>query len=385
MKHLSAPESINPYYDRVSRKLRNIKYLLLLLLVISAILTLFAYRGRLTYDNFRYLLRDMDEAGHTTLTSDSVYYMAGDTNTFLYFRGDLAVASSAGIVFHRSFGSRSFSDAVTFNAPILVGSEKYMIAYDVGGSSFYVYNSLSRVYSETLESPIVACAAADNGNFAVLTKNSIGGYAIRVYDKNFKQIATLTREGYVYSIGFLESNRLYLCEALSEDASLYTDVSFYTVGTSEMDTTLRESGLVLRVGEIDDSMYLLSDRLLTFYDDSGEKTVFHSFGTADVLYADANAYGVCVLVDENASGTDYSAYTFFADGGKWEFSVEKGAKGLALCKETLCILYDDQIVVYSEDESANIDIPEGARTLLPKDSNSVIVCYSDYAKIFEVK
>lgn len=389
MKRLTTAETVeneseNEYYAHVSRKLRNTKYLLLLLMVVSAVLTLFAYRGGITYDNLRYLLRDMDEAGHTTLSSDSVYYTASDTNTFLYFRDDLAVASADGVAFHRALGSRSFEDAVTFKAPLLTGSDKYMLAYDAGGYSFYVYNSISRVYNETLETPIIDCAAADNGNFAVLTKNNVGGYTIRLYDKNFKLAATLTREGYVYSVGFLGDGRLYLCESVFEGASLYTDVSLYTVGGDTIDMTHRESGLVLLAGEIDGGMFALSDRGLTFLSDSGEKITSHSFGTSDVLFADANDTGVCVLLDENASGAACGAYAYFANGDSYSLPVEKGARGIALCKKRICLLYDGSLTVYDGNEIRGIEIPDGGRTLLGRDKGSVIVCYNDYARMFEI-
>ncbi len=377
-------ESENAYYARVSRKLRNTKYLLLLLMVASAVLTLFAYRGGITYENLRYLLRDIDEAGHTSLSSDSVYYTASDSNAFLYFRDDLVVASSLGVDFHRALGSRSFSDEVTFEEPILVGSDKYMVAYDVGGYGFYVYNSIGRVYSETLETPIIACAAADNGSFAVLTKNNVGEYSIRLYDKNFKPVATLTREGYVYAIGFFDDGRLYLCESLTEDAALYTDVSLYTVGSEAMDATYRESGLILLAAEVQGGMFLLSDRGLTFLDDSGEKKRSYSFGTSDVLFADANDSGVCVLLDENTSGAACGAYAYFANGDSYRLPIEKGAKGIALCKKRICLLYDGSLTVYDGAEIRAIEIPDGGQELLACGKDSVIVCYSDYAKIFNI-
>lgn len=380
----AAVESENEYYARVSRKLRNTKYLLLLLMVVTAVLTLFAYRGGITYENLRYLLRDIDEAGHTTLSADAVYYTASDTNTFLYFRDDLAVASSDGVAFHRALGSRSFEDAVTFKSPLLTGSDKYMLAYDAGGYSFYVYNSISRVYSETLETPIIDCAAADNGSFAVLTKNNIGGYVIRLYDKNFKLAATLTREGYVYAIGFFADGRLYLCESVSEGAALYTDVSLYTAGSDTIDMTHRESGLVLLAGDADSGMFLLSDRGLTFLNERGEKIRSHSFGTSDVLFADATDAGVCVLLDENTSGAAYGAYAYFANGDTYSLPVEKGVKGIALCKKRICLLYDGSLTVYNGSEIREIEIPDGGRTLLRRDKDSVIVCYNDYAKFFSI-
>lgn len=375
----------NEYYARISRKLRNAKYLALLLMVVSAVLILWAYRGGITYENLRYLLRDVDAAGHTALSGDTVYYTADDTNTYLYFRDDLAVGSADGVAFHRALGSRSFVDEVHFKAPILVGSEKYMLAYDAGGYSLYVYNSISRVYSETLDTAILAAAAADNGSFAVLTKNKVGSYEIRIYDKNFQLTATLTRGGDVYTLGFFTDGRLWLCESLAENAALYTDFSIYTLGGDAIDATVRESGLVLRSGLTDDGYYLLTDRSLVFLNDAGEKTAVHSFGTADVLFADATRDGVAVLLEENVSGAGYAAKVYFANGDSDSVSVQKGARGIALCGKRVCLLYDGALTVYDGKETNSIEIPSGVRAMLRRDKNSVIVCYNDYAKIFEVK
>lgn len=56
------------------------------------------------------------------------------------------------------------------SAPVAEASSKYMIVYDTGGMVFYLYNSLSRVYEETLDYPIYDGAVARDGSFAVLLK-----------------------------------------------------------------------------------------------------------------------------------------------------------------------------------------------------------------------
>ncbi len=384
MKRLGeAAPAENTYYARISRKLRAAKYIALLLMVVCAILILWAYRGGITYDNLRYLLRDMDTAGHTSLTGDTVYYTASDTNTYLFFRGDLAVGSAEGIAFHRALGSRSFLDEVHFKSPVLRGSEKYMIAYDSGGNSFYVYNSISRVYDETTDMPVLTAAASDDGSFAVLTENKLGGCEIRVYDRNFTKVATLTRSGDVYALGFLGDGRLWFGEVLAENAALCTDYSLYTVGKEEIDSTRRENGLVLQSGSLKKGSYLLTDRTLVFLDGEGETT--YSFGTSDVLFADATADGVAVLLDDNVSGGAYTAKAYFVNGDTYTFPVQKGAKGIALCGKRICVLYDGNLLVYNGEKQTETEIPTGARKLLRQDKDTVIVCMSDYAKIFEVK
>ncbi len=378
------PSQINEYYLKVAKKLRNTKYLMLLLMVAALIFTLWAYRTRLTYNNFRYLLRDIDEAGHTTLTSDAVYYTANDTNTFLYFRGDLAVGSSDGISFHRAMGSRSFEDKVVFKSPVLKGSDKYMIAYDTDAKTFYVYNSISRVYSETLPHAIIDCAAASNGGFAVLTKSDVGDFVIRVYDKNFNLVGEVTRSGFVYSVDFLENGRLCFAEAYVNDAAIYTDILLYRVGTHNVEKYATVQGLLLDAQKIKNGVAVLYDGGMRFYDDSGEKET-HSFGTADVVFGDSSKNGVCVLLDTNEIGTTFSVFAAFEDGSSFTAQADAGAKGVALCGDKVSVLYDEYLLICSADKTERLEIAGGAKALLKRDDGSVIVCYNDYAKVYEVK
>ena len=92
----AAEPAENPYYARISARLRHIKYLCVLLTVAAALFFLFAYRSNITYENLRYLLRDVDEAGNAGRAADSFTYTAADSNFLLTFRGDLAVCSSSG-------------------------------------------------------------------------------------------------------------------------------------------------------------------------------------------------------------------------------------------------------------------------------------------------
>lgn len=386
MKQLaSGTPAQNEYYARISKKLKNARYIALLCMVVTAVLILWAYRDGITYDNLRYLLRDVDTAGHTEMSGDTVYYAADDTNTYLYFRDDLAVGSAQGVSFHRSLGSRSFTDEVAFKSPILRGSAKYMIAYDAGGYGYYLYNSISRVHSDTLDTPILSAAVSDDGNFALLTRNNFGGYAIEVYDKNFQPVASLQRGGDVYNIGFFSDGRLWICESLAENAVLHTDFSTYTVGEETVSAPLRESGLVLDAGLAGNGIYLLSDRSISFYDKSGAVTETHFFGTATVLLADAAGDGVAVYLQENAAGAACTVRVYFANGEGFSASVQKGAKGIALCGKRACLLYDGYLLVTDGKKESTVETPSGTRALLRKSKNSVIVCMNDYAKIYEIQ
>ena len=383
-RHSDANTEKNVYYLRVSRKIRNIKYISLLFMVVSAFLILWAYKENMTYGNLRYLLRDIDEAGTAATVTDTVYYAADEKNTFAYYRDDLAVGSTSGITFHRAFGSRSFADEVNFKAPVLAVSDKYLLAADIGGHHFYVYNSLGRVYDEKTENEIISIASADNGGFAVAVKNKKGGADISVYDRNFKKTALLTRVGDVYSIGFLSNGELYICESDVENASLCTDISLYKDGAAETFGSVRESGIVFGIKSVKGGYFVLTNRAVSLYS-GGEKVKTKSFGTSSPLFADFTKDGLAILLKENSSGEGYGVYRFASEGEDEYYKVQKGAKGIAVCGKKICVLYEGYVFVCSGDENSEIEIPYGARDILPKDNGSIIVCYNDYAKILTVK
>ncbi len=369
----------NPYYARISARLRWAKYLCVLLTVAAALLFLFAYRTNITYENLRYLLRDVDEAGNAGRAADSFTYTAADTNFLLPFRGDLAVCSSSGVTLYRAAGGRTFEDSLRFEAPVAEASDKYMVVYDIGGTSYALYNSISRVFDGKTDSPIFDCAVADGGSSAVLTRAATGGFRIRTYSKNFDLTGELTRSGYVSDIGYLDDGRLYICESSVSGASLVTTLSLYTPGHDSLDCTVTAGGFAYRCGSLGDGFYLLTSSTLTFFDKTGEKTFSTSFGTSEILLADGTADGVAVYVDENVSGADCAVYAFFADGTSLSSPAPRGARSLLLAGRKVCLLAEESLAVYDGSTVQQTATASGGRQLL-RLGNAVLVCYDDRAE-----
>ena len=369
----------NPYYARVSARLRRTKYLFVLLTVATALLFLFAYRTNITYENLRYLLRDVDEAGNAGRAADSFAYTAADTNFLLPFRGDLAVCSSAGVTLYRAAGGRSFEDARRHDAPVAEASDKYMVVYDIGGTSYALYNSISRVFDGETDGPIYDCAVANGGGSAVLTRAATGGFCIRTYSKNFNLTGEITRSGYVSDIGYLDDGRLYICEVQVTGASLVTAMSLYTPGRDALDCTVTADGFAYRAGSLGDGFYLLTASALYFFDKGGEKTFSTSFATSEVLLADGTADGVAVYVDENVSGADCAVYAFFADGTSLSAPAPRGARSLLLDGRQVCLLFEESLTVYDGSAVRQTSTDPGGRQLL-RLGDAVLVCYDDRAE-----
>ena len=250
---------------------------------------------------------------------------------------------------------------------------------DIGGTSYALYNSISRVFDGKTDSPIFDCAVADGGSSAVLTRAATGGFRIRTYSKNFDLTGELTRSGYVSDIGYLDDGRLYICESSVSGASLVTTLSLYTPGHDSLDCTVTAGGFAYRCGSLGDGFYLLTSSTLTFFDKTGEKTFATSFGTSEILLADGTADGVAVYVDENVSGADCAVYAFFADGTSLSSPAPRGARSLLLAGRKVCLLAEESLAVYDGSTVQQTATASGGRQLL-RLGNVVLVCYDDRAE-----
>ncbi|MBQ9428870.1 MAG: hypothetical protein IJU41_04920 [Clostridia bacterium] len=368
----------NAYYQRVSKKLQAAKYLLLLFFVLCAALTFFAYRKNITYDNLRYLLRDVDAAGHLENAGDKMTYTPSDTNFYAIFRGDLAVASGSGLSLCRALGSRSFDDRFSAKSPVAATSEKYMVVYDVGGNDFYVYNSLGRVYDGRLEYPVYDAAAADDGHFALLTRDVVGAYVIYVYNRDFKIVSKLSRQNDVADICFV-GKRLCLCELRLDGGYLCTDVSTFLPGGERVEPLAAERGFPLAFGGRGSGYYLLLSDGLIFYDKNGEKEQATSFVSKTPLNFAAGKDAIALVLDEKTADTPLGVYVYTTNGKSDSLPAESGLIDLCLLGKKVCLLYDGKLILCGDGESRETEIEDRAVALFAT-GGTVTVCYQNYAK-----
>lgn len=371
------PET-NAYYLRISQKLQAVKYFILLFVVLAAAMTFFAYRKNITYDNLRYLLRDADAAGHIENAGDKMTYMPSKNNFYTSFRGDVAALSEGGLTLNRALGSRSYTDAFSAKAPVAAVSDKYMVVYDVGGNDFYVYNSLGRVYDGRMEYPIYDAAAANDGHFALLTKDATSGYIVYIYNRDFHLVTKLSRQNDVADIGFADK-RLYLCELRLAGGYLTTDISFFTPGGAAVEPFATEVGFPLLFGGVGDKFYLLLSDGLIFYDKSGEKTLSTSFISGEPTQFACGDNALAVVLDERGADAMLGVYVYFANGESYSVSAEYGLVDLCMRGNRLCLLYDGRLLLCEKDERREIKIGDGGLALL-ETGNTVTVCYPNYAK-----
>ena len=136
------------YFFRVSGIFRICKYVCVLVFVLFMVMMLFVYGDKITYNNFRYMLRDIDAAAllKTDETFAEVTYTADDP-VFASLNGNLVVGTSSGFSLYNPAGIRVYTVPMASQNLRLVTAGRYMLAYDLGGDAFMLCNSVLRIFT----------------------------------------------------------------------------------------------------------------------------------------------------------------------------------------------------------------------------------------------
>ncbi|MBO7303448.1 MAG: hypothetical protein J6U68_04600, partial [Clostridia bacterium] len=92
-----------------------------------------------------------------------------------------------------------------YSNPKITTSRSHALIYDQGNRSFSVYNSFSKVYNEKLEAPITDAEFAEDGSFAVATREADVKTVIRLYGKDIKYRGYISQSDYVFDMALNSS------------------------------------------------------------------------------------------------------------------------------------------------------------------------------------
>ena len=146
----------NKYYSKVSAGYRNVKLVLIVLLVAVVLFALLLGADNFTYANLRYLLRNFGEAtvNDTDLAETIEFDIDADISVGV-FGGKLAVAGEESFALYRMSGKKVYSEASEYRESIISCGEKYTVLWSYGERSIYVYNAVSLIHKETFERPVL--------------------------------------------------------------------------------------------------------------------------------------------------------------------------------------------------------------------------------------
>ena len=345
----------NTEYEKTAGKFRLAKWAVIILLVLYSIFMVFTFRDRITLENFRYLIRNVDFDIETGINlQNDIIYDADPDNMFVKYRDYLALIGKNSLKIYDSSGREAYTEKVSLASPAVCTSSKYMLIYDRQGGGYSVYSYFNREFSEEMTHPVCAAAMSDSGIYAVASVSSDYDGVVYIYNERFKLINRVFKNRTVSGLAVTDDgSEVLICAYGSEsDGSVSAEITTLPTATKDSRLHFTVDGIIpYDCGYLENGgFYIISADGIRIYEKSGKEKSYYSFGSevpvkymADIhgfaiLFSDKNESGRmrCVMLDENGK------VTLERDAGF-------GLSASALDGGYLYLLYADRLVRLSSE------------------------------------
>ncbi len=226
----------NAYYENVSARLGILQVILYLSLLAFVVVALLANTQLVTYQNFYYFFRDLRASAETVDIFDarSLSYPTDGEQDFTLYRGGLAVTGNHAVTVFSATGRQLISTSVQYNAPTAVGSGKYLLVFESGGTQYSLYDSSAQLHTGKTERAILTAAVSDSGMYALVTAGENSTSSVSLYNSRFQLLNRYNKSGYVTSVSIdKKGERIAVLSSLSGGGGFETSLMLARPGEGE--------------------------------------------------------------------------------------------------------------------------------------------------------
>ena len=384
----------NRYYAKVADRYRIGAFLIVLLLVVMGGVLMVLYGEHITYDNFVYMLRDFDSVTGGGNGFSEVTFTAMEKMKFESFREGFAVIGTDEVTLFDKTGVELCSESENFSYPAGSAGEKYILVYDIGGSSYSLYNSVTRVMKGTTEKPIVSASVSDTGSFIVTTESDDSKYLTEMYNSAFKRTMTVYKDKYVTASAISKKGDTFAIASVTENGTdFYAELAFYEKGKDTPSATYTYSmSMPLSLESFEDGGFvLLSDDGIRFYDENGDVKSETDLAGKEPMYFDSVRSCAVLVCGANAIGTKNYVYSFDSEGKLiYDGMIDKkviGAYASVTPEEYACYLLSANgvIAVRPNGEIAENEFEEEVLAVIDTAGGPVVMTHEKAFRLFSEK
>lgn len=367
------------YYATVSVGFKITQRVFVLVLVLFLIISFATNFREITYENFFYLLKDFSSAFEIETTAyETLSYDSDSRHFFALYRGGLTVVNPSNLSVFTATGRRTVKTASSFSSPCVVSSDKYFVVYDTAGTEMAIYNSFSRIYKETFEYPISGAAFDDDGNLAIITRDTDHKSLVHVYNDNFKRMFTVpSSTKYAFDVAMnSHSDRLAIAYYGVGDGSGRTEIVFYSVATEppqEIDTVTVDGEFLLDCGFVNENLFaVVTNRTVRLYDKHFEELDSYGLENGVVSGFCINEYGVGVSYTVNSSN---NAIVFDSRGNiKYDEIVNDNVRAISVFEGFVFLRTDAGVVRVDMQTLDEEFLTSGQGKMLIYSADTALVC-----------
>lgn len=311
--------------------IKYVRYLLLLVMVMVALIFLFANREQINGDNFRRLIAKINIGISAPASEDGeVHFDTASSGETVVYKDGFAHATVEKLIVTDKNGTEFQNAQLGFRKPVLSANSRYVMVYDNGGNGLMVADSFSVLFEMQMEDPIITARMNDNGYIAVVTEGN--GYLAKVYvyDSSFKEVyryRSLNR--YILDASISADNKALAVSAMNiEGADIVPEIMYFKLSKEEVQWTVAfDENACIRIAMKDNGTicglfswgmvslnskgeelgrYQLDNQVIQCYSlDDGDDNVF-------VVSAAQNGDGTIVVCDEKGAVKDTVQLDYYA-------------------------------------------------------------------------
>ncbi len=381
----------NKYYASVARRYSAARYIVLLLMMGFLLVAVMTNRDNITYENFLLLIKDVNLAAQTANRSyETITYSEDSEQTVLRYKNNVVVAGSSGVQIFSGTGKQVYDGDEHFARPFAEASDKYLLVYDFGGTRFSLYNTFTKVFSDSFEYGITGAAASDSGSFALVSRTKEYNYSVSVYSKNCNLINRYRGNEYVIDLAMSDSgDRIAIAAAEADNGHFTASLLICQPGKEDKiaKLTLNNVFPVKCAFSPDGDIVLICDREIYFYDKNGGLRASYAI-SGELQYVDAGEGYVAFTVADNAIQSD-NTLTVLDFGGrvKQQKNIDGRIADITLTDGCVTVLTDTGLIrtdILKGDEISRSVAGYGKR-LIAFSRRDVMLCTSTKAEYIDLE
>ncbi len=381
-------DPVNEYYLKVSKIYKFAKFLTLALFIGYLIVMMCMYRSSITYDNLMYLIRDFEtDVDVSSKGFEGISYNESDKMSFALYKDRLALATGTEFTLYNTTGAVEVEYDHSMENPKVETGEKYALVYDVGGTSYSLFNTIARVNTKRTEYAIQGADICDGGAFSLITRSKENRYLVSFYDSSFRELSRVFKDKYVTDVALDETGKKYAivsCNVTNSD--FVAEIMTGTVNSDVSQTFELSGALPLSVDWLNgDTFVVVCDSMAVFADSEGNMKTSCSF--SDIKITSAYVHGGKLLVagSENTVGSTSGVIIYDSEGAIVDKFTYNGkiSQGVLSDNYVFCLSGEE---IIRRDFSGSISVvpcPAYTKTIVPYYDNVAVCTGTGVAMGFE--
>ena len=384
-------DAYNDFYASVSMLFRIASFILLIAFLIFIVYSAFGSQEAFTHKNLEYLARNFA----LTLEENrdqSVYaikYNPDSSRNFALLGNKLALCGNSGISIFSSTGRLTCSDSFSFKNPVMVASEKYALVYDSGNYDLIVYNSFTRVHSQTLEKPIRGACMSQNGYYSIITSSDEYNSTVEVYNDDFELINRFNKSGYVVGIDMYDNQILITTiQGSAGNSSFDLQLLVYDIAEEKtLSSIVITTSFPLSCKLSSSGFFLICKNEAITFDIVTDNHNRYSYNGLILSDFDLSYYKAALILE--APGYDISFKHIVLDDHSsviYDYSICSTVYDVELCGEYSCLLTDNKLHVYNSiaERIITLDSITTDCCLIACDRDALYLCSSSSAPLINI-